>query len=101
MHKINLIKRKKSTGKTPVRRKIQPAIRTPAHPEVGIVYYVAMERQNQIYYVNKVEDTGAIVWTADRDQGMIFHTENGAQHFVHAYLQKRDVFLQQARSQLI
>lgn len=99
----NLIKRRKvlKPGTTPVRRKVQPAIRTPAHPEVGIVYFVVMERDDNNYYVNKVHDSGAIMWTPNRDQAMKFHTENGAQHFVHAYLKKRNVHLQQAKSEMI
>ena len=99
----NLIKRRKvlKPGSTPVRRKIQPAVRTPAHPEMGIVYFVVMERGDDSYYVNKVQENGAVMWTSKRESAMKFHTENGAQHFVHAFLKKRDVYLQQAKSEMI
>lgn len=89
MPKINLIQRKR------------PAIRrNPNHPEYGIIYFIGMERDDSTFYVKKVEDTGAITWTRQRGSAMAFHTENGAQHFIHAYLKSRkNIHLQQARSQ--
>lgn len=99
MRKINLIKRKKikvlpkkppTTTGGPTNRP-RKAKYPPAQAQESFVYVIATTRNERTYYVKNIQqDTGAVMWTPSQDNAMMFHTENGTQHFVHAYLKNRD-----------
>lgn len=87
MPKINLLNRKKQQ----IRRKLAGE---------GIVYLIKTSKNNQPYYVQRIDDdTSGVVWTSVKDNAMVFHTEAGSQHFIHTHMNgRKDVELIGTRS---